>query len=1071
MPGENVPFRAEPLGMLRVPLLPRTAAAESRAAIDPRDRDQVARYLDALTSDARVEEALAVSSPSLHRAVETLRGGAPMRPNALRKLTLSATRYVLRAASRATPFGLLAGVAPVSFGDGCRVRMGTRHRKAVRPDGGWLLGVLATWEGDMDVLRGLRVVTNDLGFARGRRWVLPFADAVEDPTDSARHDSAGHDSARQDASERQHEGHGVQEVSVRHTAPVRTVLAMAHRPVLAGELLQHLDDAYPGVRASAKEGLVLGLVRLGFLLTELRPPLSETDPLRYAIDALNAAGRADEAGRLASVGDLLEQYGAQHAGAGLGHWRTVLDTMGALRTGDRSIQVDTRLDAEVTLPREVLREAERAAAALRLAAPDAAGQWAELREYRDAFVERYGTGRAVPLSDVLDPHTGLGPPAGYDHPRSERRQPARGEASERGRSRDALLAELALGAVASGAREVVLDDAVLDRLAGSRTPPAAALDLCLHLTAPSQQAVEEGDFTLVISPTTASLSLGDLFGRFAYLLDDVDALGGLVRRAATDAAGDGACPAQLDFTPRGGRSTNVVRVPSFWSERVAVGRFADRSSGAVRGMGDLALAADLDQLYVVDASTGQEIVPQFPTMLNPHLAPAAVRLLREVPKMGTAVQGLWSWGELGRLPCLPRVRYGRSVLAPARWQLSATDLADSSLPDEEWGRRLDAWRARWNVPDRVVVGSTDRRTELDLTAPLHRMLLRRELGRGAPVAAYETPEDAGAGDGWLATDAGAFTSELVLPLLPAPSPATPPSPTAAQPSATPRPPAAGPRTPRFSPVAPPAPRHSRAWLYGRLYAAAARHNEILTEQLPRLLAALPPGVDRWFFIRYSDLTGAHLRLRFHGDPDTLHGELTPGVLDWVEQLRGMRLAGAFVLDGYEPEAHRYGGHEALEAAEEVFHRDSAAVLEQLLLRATDAVTVEPAVLAAANYLDLSRQVHGDQWPDWHLTRPRDEENHAYFRDHRAAALHLLDDGGIRAAFPAGKADAVLAACAARAAAMRAYASVAREPSVLASVFHMHHNRLVGTSRTSENRSLAVARGLAQAEHGRRKHLR
>ncbi|OIJ88945.1 hypothetical protein BIV25_35240 [Streptomyces sp. MUSC 14] len=1046
MPGENLPFRAEPLGMLRVPLLPRTAAAASRAAVDPRDRDQVGRYLDALISDARVEEALAVSSPSLHRAVEMLRSGAPMRPNALRKLTLSATRYVLRAASRATPFGLLAGVAPVSFGDGCHVRMGTRHRKAVRPDGGWLLGVLATWEGDMDVLRELRVVTNDLGFARGRRWVLPFADGVEDPT-------AGQDSEGRDSPARQHGGHGVQEVSVRHTGPVKTVLAAARRPVRAGELLEHLDDAYPEVAASAKEGLVLGLVRQGFLLTELRPPLAETDPLRYTIDVLEAAGRTDEAGQLASIGALLEDYGAHRVGSGLDSRRTALDAMGALCTDDRSIQVDTRLDADVTLPREVLREAERAAAALRRAAPHAAGRWAELREYRDAFIERYGTGRAVPLRDVLDPHTGLGPPAGYDHPRGERRAPARGEPSEHGRARDALLAELALGAVVSGAREVVLDDAVLDRLAGPQTPPAAALDLCLHLTAPSRQAVEEGDFRLVISPTTASMSLGDLFGRFAYLLDDVDALGALVRRAAADAARDGACPAHLDFTPLGGRSTNVVRVPSFWTERIAVGRFADRSSGAVRGMDDLALAADMDRLYVVDASTGQEIVPQFPTMLNPHLAPAAVRLLREVAKTGTEVQGLWSWCELGRLPHLPRVRYARSVLAPARWRLPATDLTDSSLPDQEWERCLDAWRARWNVPDRVIVGSADRRTELDLTAPLHRMLLRRELGRGAPVTAYETPEDAGAGDGWLATDEGAFTSELVLPLLPTPSPA----------SRTP--------APRISPVAPPAPRHSRAWLYGRLYASAARHDEILAEQLPRLLAALPPGVDRWFFIRYTDPTGAHLRLRFHGDPDTLHGELTPGVLDWVEQLRDMRLAGTFVLDGYEPEAHRYGGHEALEAAEEVFHHDSAAVLEQLRLRAADAMTVEPAVLAAANYLDLARQVHGDQWPDWHLSRPRDEANHAHFRDHRAAALRLLDEGGIRAAFTAGTADVVLAACAARAAAMRAYASVAREPSVLASVFHMHHNRLIGTSRTSENRSLAVARGLAQVEHGRRKHLR
>ncbi|KUL52661.1 hypothetical protein ADL28_23575 [Streptomyces violaceusniger] len=1044
MSGDHAMFHAEPTGMLRVPLLPRSAT-ETRAHLDPRDREQVRRYLDALLSDGRVEEALAVSSPSLRRAVEALRAGAPMKAGALRKLTLSATRYVLRGASRATPFGLLAGVAPVSFGEGHQVRLGTRHRKAVRPDGGWLTGVLTAWEGDLEVLRALRVVANDLGFARGQRWVLPCGYDAKDP-------AAPEEPA---ADERRNEGRSAQEISVRHTAAVKTTLAAARRPCPTGDLLKVLDEAYPNVPGSAKEGLLLALVRQGFLLTELRPPLGETDPLRYAVDVLKAVGRADKARELAAVGDLLAEYAAERLGAGLGRWQTALDAMSRLRADDRPVQVDMRLDADVTLDREVLREAERAATALCLAAPDTQPT-PELREYRDAFVERYGTGRAVPLADVLDPHTGLGPPAGYDHPRSERRTAERGERSERDRARDEFLAELALTAIASGDREVVLDDAALDRLRGSEAPPPAAMELCAHLTAPSRRSLEEGDFALVLSPATGSPAPGALFGRFAYLLDDVEEVGELARRSAAGSAREGALQAHLDFLPPSGRDTNVARVRPFWTERVAVGCFADRASPAVRGMDDLALAADLDRLYLVDASTGQEINPRVPTMLDQRRAPAAVRLLREIPTMGSWPSCVWIWGRLSTLPHLPRVRFGRTVLVPARWRLTDPGLFDSSLSDAEWERRLDGWRARWNVPDRVAVGAGDHRVEIDLTAPLHRMVLRRELGRSKDVTAYETPEDAGAGGGWLATDSGAFSSELVLPLLPA-RPAPGEAPAVRAPA------------PRIRPVGPPAPRHSRAWLYGKLYTYANRQDEVLTEHLPRLLAALPPAVDRWFFIRYADPAGAHLRLRFHGDPATLHGELLPGVLDWVEQLRDLRLAGAFIIDGYEPETHRYGGHEALDAAETVFHHDSVAALEQLRLRAIGAVTAPPQLLAAANYLDLARQVHGDRWPDWWLANPRDEEHHAYFREGRAAALRLLD-GGLRAAFPAEGAAAALAALDARAAAMRAYASVAADGSVLASVLHMHHNRLIGTSRTSESRSLAVARGLAQAEHGRRRHL-
>ncbi len=40
---------------------------------------------------------------------------------------MSVVRYLLRATSRATPFGLFAGVAPTRFGPELRVRYGEQH--------------------------------------------------------------------------------------------------------------------------------------------------------------------------------------------------------------------------------------------------------------------------------------------------------------------------------------------------------------------------------------------------------------------------------------------------------------------------------------------------------------------------------------------------------------------------------------------------------------------------------------------------------------------------------------------------------------------------------------------------------------------------------------------------------------------------------------------------------------------------------------------------------------------------------------------------------------------------------
>jgi thiopeptide-type bacteriocin biosynthesis protein len=44
------------------------------------------------------------------------------------------------------------------------------------------------------------------------------------------------------------------------------------------------------------------------------------------------------------------------------------------------------------------------------------------------------------------------------------------------------------------------------------------------------------------------------------------------------------------------------------------------------------------------------------------------------------------------------------------------------------------------------------------------------------------------------------------------------------------------------------------------------------------------------------------------------------------------------------------------------------------------------------------------------------------------------------------------------------------PRVLHSLFHMHHNRLIGIDRQNEQITYAVARGAVQAHRDRRRHL-
>jgi thiopeptide-type bacteriocin biosynthesis protein len=118
------------------------------------------------------------------------------------------------------------------------------------------------------------------------------------------------------------------------------------------------------------------------------------------------------------------------------------------------------------------------------------------------------------------------------------------------------------------------------------------------------------------------------------------------------------------------------------------------------------------------------------------------------------------------------------------------------------------------------------------------------------------------------------------------------------------------------------------WIYFGLCVGDARGgmDHLLLDAVPRLLAR---GLhDRWFFLRYADARGPHLRLRLRARRDgapALREELEPMCRRAVDELGG---SGVFV-DTYEPEHARFGGPAGTDVAEELFERSSELALDAL----------------------------------------------------------------------------------------------------------------------------------------------
>ncbi|MEW6281925.1 MAG: lantibiotic dehydratase, partial [Candidatus Eremiobacterota bacterium] len=331
--------------------------------------------------------------------------------------TRAELRYRIRMATRPTPYGLFGCVSLARWGDACTLALADAPpRTRTRLDMEVLWSHVLDRERDPAVQRGLNLWANPAARVRCGRLVLP---------------------ERMRPSGEGTEPH----VSVRATAAALAAMALAAEPVPYSELVDELSRRAPRVPRAKVEGLVAELLEQTLLLSDLRPPMLG-DPQRAVLT------------RLEELRVVAEQARA---------WDE--------RGGDPPDRVQVDAVAELSgdgLPRAVGLEAARAAAALLRLTPYPSGL-GYLAGYHQAFLNRYGQDREVPLLELLDPATGLGPP--------RQARPV----SEASASRNEVLLELAARALRDRLRAVELDSDTLKRLQTWTPSPEEApltLDLC-----------------------------------------------------------------------------------------------------------------------------------------------------------------------------------------------------------------------------------------------------------------------------------------------------------------------------------------------------------------------------------------------------------------------------------------------------------------------------------------------------------------------------------------------------------------------------------------------------------------
>jgi thiopeptide-type bacteriocin biosynthesis protein len=451
------------------------------------------------------------------------------------------------------------------------------------------------------------------------------------------------------------------------------------------------------------------------------------------------------------------------------------------------------------------------------------------------------------------------------------------------------------------------------------------------IAAASPDAVEHGDYRVHLHFASGP-SGARMLGRFCHA-DAAIREGVEQHLAAEEALRPGALFAEIVHLPAG-RIGNILARPVLRKYEIPFLGRSGAPEDAQIPLDDLLVSVSGDRIRLRSKRLDREIIPRLTSAHNTTAESLGVYRFLAAVSQGLGMQ--WNWGPLETLPFLPRIVSGRLVLSRARWRIAEIRTIAAASGAARY-RAVQRFREEHRMPRHVMLTDGDHELLVDfenvlaLDAVIELVRNRQdfvftELYPAPDQLCAEGPE-------------GHFFHELVIPFakradIAAPAPAARKSP--------------APLIQRtFAP--------GSEWLFAKFYTGTATADRVLAEEVGRLAAdAIANGAaDRWFFIRYSD-PHWHLRIRFHGDPRTLRDSVQPALQAAGSRLLDEGLAWKVQFDTYEREVERYGGAEAIDLVEEIFFRDSVAVIELLEACSGDAGSASRAPFIAAGIDALLR---------------------------------------------------------------------------------------------------------------------
>lgn len=862
--------------MVRTPSLPVNMFSEFTNF----DRCHVEDFIQQKGLSNFMEKSILLSSRELYKAKE--RKEQTRKKNKSKEQSL--LKYFTRAATRATPYGLFAGVALGEFDKNIQdEKLVIDEKKAMiecMADYSWLFHFIYTMENNPEVYPQLQLRFNNNCYVSGDRLKNPH------------YSNHGIAVPKETVVKRNH---------IRNTPLITYIKAETQNFIGYTALKSKIQYKYPGVLEEQIVATINMLMENEILLTNLRAPSNCDNGLEYVLNILEPMeGISWQKAVLREINSLIQQIGNERE----------LDRIDAV-TIQRIYMLQDRLLGqgkekdllavnkglvlrENKLPDDLKTVIENFVEGLTYLQTNIPSK---LEKFKKQFQEEYGSGVEVPLCDIIDQNNFNG--LSY----LDTEQTYHDENVKKIRQ---IVDEKILDCLQSQEEEITLscnDFSSLDPV--NEDNLVDSFDINFFLTK------EEGRYFLSLAPAGGSRSAGYMFNRFGHVMDE-KLFTQYKENNKKAASTSEVVSVEIRESNARGRLSNINNRGNDYSYYIALATNDAHSDEIELSLDDFLIGLQNDRLYVKSKSLGKRCKIVYDCMVNTQFLSEVTRFLLSVSednKIGV-LSGAYNLFGNDYL-FIPRIVFEGVMVHPKRWNLTAHLFVLDTL--QSFTQSFESLRQKYNIDEIVYLTELDNRLMLNLNKPYSMEILYKEIQKNQILRLDELERNILAGNVCLDTRGQGYVSEISCSML---------------------------RTAKGKTdlVLDPKLKYllqnenrpllllQDGWVYVKLYRMDDRENEVLNA-ISYYIDSI--GSPRFFYLRYSDEAGRHLRVRFQYKDEAAAQLHLLDLQKMLMRFRECKLIHTVVFDLYFRENNRYGGSQLIELAEQVFFADSRFVVSLL----------------------------------------------------------------------------------------------------------------------------------------------